>query len=84
MKIAELCYSNWADRLFHKTTARKELDELGFERVKFHYAHYYVPDDRVEEIKSVIVDLNTLYKSSLWLCWTDPEQPNEPCVRWYP
>ena len=84
MKIAEICYARWPDRSLRDAKARNEIEELGFARVPASHADYYVPDVRVDEIKSVIVDLNALYSGSLWICWWGSERPNDPCERWYP
>ena len=57
---------------------------LGYARVPGSHAEYYVPDERVEDIKSVIVDLNELFRGSLWIWWWDSEKPGAPGERWYP
>lgn len=84
MKVAEICYAGWPDQSLRDVKARNELDELGFARVPTTHADYYVPDVRVDEIKSVIVDLNMIYKGSLWIWWWDSEKPGAPGARWYP
>ena len=84
MKIAEVCYAKIKDRDLRNDTANNELEELGFTRLYKSHAEYVVTDGRVEEFKSVIRDLNTMFSGSLWVCWWDTEKPDAPCERWYP
>ena len=84
MKIAEICYARWQDRSLRDDKARAEIEGLGYARVPGSHAEYYVPDERVEDIKSVIVDLNERFRGSLWIWWWDSEKPGAPGERWYP
>lgn len=84
MKIAQICYAKPEHRSLCDDTAHDELMSLGFAKAPKRHGYYYVTDARVEEIQSVIFDLNKLFKGSLWIWWWDDEAPNAPGVRWYP